>query len=67
MFYAKKLWILTDFSEINHLQVETQNKHKLTHYKTEILKISRIFVSIKIIKICLEKKLNKKIQKKVQG
>ena len=56
-----------DFSEINHLQVETQNKHKLTHYKTEILKVSQIFVSIKVIKICLEKKLNKKIQKKVQG
>ena len=56
-----------DFSEINHLQVETQNKHKLTHYKTEILKVSQIFVSIQIIKICLEKKLNKKIQKKVQG
>ena len=67
MFYAKKLWILTDFSEINHLQVETQNKHKLTHYKTEILKVSQIFVSIQVIKICLEKKLNKKIQKKVQG
>ena len=65
MFYAKKLWILIDFSEINHLQVETQNKHKLTHYKTEILKVSQIFVSIQIIKICLEKKLNKKIQKKV--
>ena len=54
-------------ANINHLQVETQNKHKLTHYKTEILKISRIFVSIQIIKICLEKKLNKKIQKKVLG
>ena len=67
MFYAKKLWILTDFSEINHLQVETQNKHKLTNYKTEILKVSQIFVSIQVIKICLEKKLNKKIQKKVQG
>ena len=67
MFYAKKLWIIIDFSEINHLQVETQNKHKLTHYKTEILKVSQIFVSIQIIKICLEKKLNKKIQKKVQG
>ena len=67
MFYAKKLWILTDFSEINHLQVETQNKHKLTHHKTEILKVSQIFVSIQVIKICLEKKLNKKIQKKVQG
>ena len=67
MFYAKKLWILTDFLEINHLQVETQNKHKLTHYKTEILKVSEIFVSIQVIKICLEKKLNKKIQKKVQG
>ncbi len=67
MFYAKKLWILIDISEINHLQVETQNKHKLTHYKTEILKVSQIFVSIQIIKICLEKKLNKKIQKKVQG
>ena len=67
MFYAKKLWILVDFSEINHLQVETQNKHKLAHYKTEILKISQIFVSIQVIKICLEKKLNKKIQKKVQG
>ena len=67
MFYAKKLWILTDFSEINHLQVETQNKHKLPHYKTEILKVSQIFVSIQIIKICLEKKLNKKIQKKVLG
>ena len=67
MFYAKKLWILTDFSEINHLQVETQNKHKLTHYKTEILKVSQIFVSIQVIKICLEKKLNKKIQKKIQG
>ena len=67
MFNAKKLWILTDFSKINHLQVETQNKHKLTHYKTEILKVSQIFVSIQIIKICLEKKLNKKIQKKVQG
>ena len=56
-----------DFVNINHLQVETQNKHKLTHYKTEILKVSQIFVSIQIIKICLEKKLNKKIQKKVQG
>ena len=67
MFYAKKLWILIDFLEINHLQVETQNKHKITHYKTEILKVSQIFVSIQIIKICLEKKLNKKIQKKVQG
>ena len=67
MFYAKKLWILTDFSEINHLQVETQNKHKLTHTKTELLKLSQIFVSIQVIKICLEKKLNKKIQKKVQG
>ena len=67
MFNAKKLWILIDFSEINHLQVETQNKHKLTHYKTEILKVSQIFVSIQIIKICLEKKLNKKIQKKVMG
>ena len=67
MFYAKKLWILIDFSEINHLQVETQNKHKLTHYKTEILKVSQIFVSIQIIKICLEKKLNKKILKKVMG
>lgn len=58
---------LIDISEINHLQVETQNKHKLTHYKTEILKVSQIFVSIQIIKICLEKKLNKKIQKKVLG
>ena len=58
---------LIDISEINHLQVETQNKHKLPHYKTEILKVSQIFVSIQIIKICLEKKLNKKIQKKVQG
>ena len=58
---------LIDISEINHLQVETQNKHKLTHYKTEILKVSQIFVSIQVIKICLEKKLNKKIQKKVQG
>ena len=67
MFYAKKLWILIDFSEINHLQVETQNKHKLTHYKTGILKVSQIFVSIQVIKICLEKKLNKKIQKKVLG
>ena len=67
MFYAKKLWILIDFLEINHLQVETQNKHKITHYKTEILKVSQIFVSIQIIKICLEKKLNKKIQKKVMG
>ena len=67
MFYAKKLWILIDIFEINHLQVETQNKHKLPHYKTEILKVSQIFVSIKLIKICLEKKLNKKIQKKVQG
>ena len=67
MFYAKKLLILLDFANINHLQVETQNKHKLTHYKTEILKVSQIFVSIQIIKICLEKKLNKKIQKKVQG
>ena len=67
MFYAKKLWILIDFSEINHLQVETQNKHKLPHLETEILKVSQIFVSIQIIKICLEKKLNKKIQKKVQG
>ena len=67
MFNAKKLLILIDFSEINHLQVETQNKHKLTHYKTEILKVSQIFVSIQIIKICLEKKLNKKIQKKVMG
>ena len=67
MFNAKKLSILIDFLEINHLQVETQNKHKLTHYKTEILKVSQIFVSIQIIKICLEKKLNKKIQKKVQG
>ena len=67
MFYAKKLWILIDFLEINHLQVETQNKHKLPHYKTEILKVSQIFVSIKIIKICLEKKLNKKIQKKAKG
>ena len=56
-----------NFVDINHLQVETQNKHKLTHYKTEILKVSQIFVSIQIIKICLEKKLNKKIQKKVQG
>ena len=56
-----------DFSEINHSQVETQNKHKLTHYKTEILKVSQIFVSIQIIKICLKKKLNKKIQKKVLG
>ena len=55
------------FSKINHLQVETQNKHKLTHYKTEILKVSQIFVSIQIIKICLEKKLNKKIQKKAPG
>ena len=61
MFYAKKLWILIDISEINHLQVETQNKHKLPHYKTEILKVGQIFVSIQIIKICLEKKLNKKI------
>ena len=67
MFNAKKLSILIDFSEINHLQVETQNKHKLTHYKTEILKVSQIFVSIQVIKICLEKKLNKKIQKKVLG
>ena len=66
MFYAKKLWIFIDFSEINHLQVETQNKHKLTHYKTEILKVSQIFVSIQVIKICRGKKLNKKIQKKVQ-
>ena len=56
-----------DFVDINHLQVETQNKHKLPHYKTEILKVSQIFVSIQIIKICLEKKLNKKIQKKVMG
>ena len=56
-----------NFANINHLQVETQNKHKLPHYKTEILKVSQIFVSIQIIKICLEKKLNKKIQKKVQG
>ena len=54
-------------ANINHLQVETQNKHKLTHHKTEILKVSQIFVSIEFIKICLEKKLNKKIQKKVQG
>ena len=67
MFNAKKLSILIDFSEINHLQVETQNKHKLTLYQTEILKVSQIFVSIKFIKICLEKKLNKKNQKKVQG
>ena len=58
---------LIDISEINHLQVETQNKHKLTHYRTEILKVSQIFVSIQIIKICLEKKLNKKIRKKVLG
>ena len=56
-----------DFANNNHLQVETQNKHKLPHYKTEILKVSQIFVSIQIIKICLEKKLNKKIQKKVMG
>ena len=61
MFYAKKLLILLDFANINHLQVETQNKHKLPHYKTEILKVGQIFVSIQIIKICLEKKLNKKI------
>ena len=61
MFYAKKLWILLDFANNNHLQVETQNKHKLPHYKTEILKVGQIFVSIQIIKICLEKKLNKKI------
>ena len=67
MFYAKKLLILLDFVDINHLQVETQNKHKLTHYKTEILKVIKIFVSIQVIKICLEKKLNKKIQKKVMG
>ena len=67
MFYAKKLLILLDFIDINHLQVETQNKHKLPHYKTEILKVSQIFVFIQIIKICLEKKLNKKIQKKVKG
>ena len=67
MFYAKKLLILLDFEDFNHLQVETQNKHKLPHYKTEILKVGQIFVSIQIIKICLEKKLNKKIQKKVQG
>ena len=65
MFYAKKLLILLNFANINHLQVETQNKHKLTHYKTEILKVSQIFVSIQIIKICLEKKVNKKIQKKI--
>ena len=56
-----------DFVDINHLQVETQNKHKLSHTKTEILKVSQIFVSIQIIKICLKKKLNKKIQKKVLG
>ena len=56
-----------DFVDINHLQVETQNKHKLPHYKTEILKVGQIFVSIQIIKICLEKKLNKKIQKKGKG
>ena len=67
MFYAKKLLILLDFVDINHLQVETQSKHKLSHYKTEILKVSQKFVSIQIIKICLEKKLNKKIQKKVMG
>ena len=56
-----------NFANINSLQVETQNKHKLPDYKTEILKVSQIFVSIQIIKICLEKKLNKKIQKKIQG
>ena len=56
-----------NFSDINHLQVETQNKHKLPHYKTEILKVGQIFVSIQIIKICLEKKLNRKILKKVVG
>ena len=67
MFYAKKLLILLDFANINHLQVETQNKHKLPDYKTEILKVSQIFVSIQVIKICLEKKLNKKTQKKIQG
>ena len=54
-------------TDVNHVWVETQNKHKLPHYKTEILKVSQIFVSIQIIKICLEKKLNKKIQKKVLG
>ena len=61
MFYAKKLSILLDLIDINHLQVETQNNHKLTHTKTELLKLSQIFVSIQVIKICLEKKLNKKI------
>ena len=61
MFYAKKLWILLHLIRINHLQVETQNKHKLSHYRTELLKVSEIFVSMQIIKICLEKKLNKKI------
>ena len=61
MFYAKKLSILLDLIDINHLQVETQNKHKLPHFETEILKVSQIFVSMQIVKICLEKKLNKKI------
>ena len=61
MFYAKKLSILLDLIDINHLQVETQNKHKLPHLETEILKVGQIFVSMQIIKICLEKKLNKKI------
>ena len=67
MFNAKKLWILIVFSEINHLQVETQNKHKLPHYKTEILKESQKIVSIQNKKKCPEKKLNKKIKKKVMG
>ena len=61
MFYAKKLSILLDLIDINHLQVETQNKHKLPQLETEILKVSQIFVSMQIVKIWLEKKLNKKI------
>ena len=35
---------------MNHLQVETQNKHKFPHFKTELLKMSQIFVSIMFIK-----------------
>ena len=50
MFYAKKLSILLDLIDINHLQVETQNKHKLAHSETELLKLSQIFVSMQIIK-----------------
>ena len=63
MFYAKKLLILLDFEDFNHLQVETQNKHKLSHFDTEILKVSQIFVSILIKKMPRKKTKQKNLKK----